>query len=154
MNEKPKKVISYANEDKLASKAILGTTIGGQEVQDIIINAYLEKHLKKIRINIKSLSVNRAWQGRRYKTPAYDRYEAEMVYLLPKNVVIQPGELQLNIRVGYSSKASDLDNCIKPFLDILSRKYSFNDKQIYRIEAEKEIVKKGREYIEFEIIKK
>lgn len=108
----------------------------------------------KIKIEIKSLSVNAVWQGKRFKTTAYKNYELSVMYLLPRKYVIQPGKLQLNLWVGYSSKAADIDNCIKPFIDILTRKYSFNDRQIYRLEIEKEIVKKGCEYIEFEIIKK
>ena len=40
---------------------------------------------------------------------------------------------------------------IKNFVDILSKKYHFNDSLIYRGIIEKVIVPKGKEYIKFEI---
>ena len=36
-----------------------------------------------MRINLKPLSVNQAWMGRKFKTPAYKKYEADMLILLP-----------------------------------------------------------------------
>lgn len=102
------------------------------------------------RISIKPLSVNKCWQGKRFKTKDYEVYEKELLYLLPKKA-IYPGKLALYLKVGFSSKASDLDNCIKPILDILQKKYGFDDKRVYLIEASKEDVKKGEEYIEFEL---
>ena len=71
--------------------------------------------------------------------------------MLPKKCKIPKGELELNIKWGFSSKLSDLDNPIKPFLDILQKKYGFNDSRVYKATIEKEIVKKGFEFIEFEI---
>lgn len=101
-------------------------------------------------IKIKPLSVNRCWQGRRFKTPDYNDYEKELLYLLPKKL-IYPGKLSLYIKIGFSSKASDLDNAMKPILDILQKKYNFDDKRIYKIEASKIDVKKGEEFIDFEL---
>ncbi|WP_283687571.1 hypothetical protein [Dysgonomonas sp. Marseille-Q5470] len=46
---------------------------------------------------------------------------------------------------------SDWDNPVKPTQDILSKKYRFNDKLIRKAIVETEIIKKGKEYIEFEI---
>lgn len=103
-----------------------------------------------VRLKLKALSVNRCWQGRRFKTPAYNDYEKELLYRLPR-LVIPPGRLFLRLQIGFSNKASDIDNPIKPILDILQKKYGFNDKKVYVIEASKEDVKKGEEYIEFAI---
>lgn len=103
-----------------------------------------------VRISIKPLSVNKCWQGRRFKTRDYTDYEKELLYLLPKKV-IYPGKLALYLKIGFSSKTSDLDNAIKPILDIFQKKYGFDDKRIYRIEAFKEIVPKGEEYVDFSI---
>lgn len=104
-----------------------------------------------MRVNIKPLSTNRLFQGRRFRTPEYDAYE-----LLIKNGVSdwQPAlydRMTFKIQVGLSSKNADLDNCIKGFVDILQKKLGFNDSKIYRIEAQKEIVPKGDEYIDVEI---
>ena len=104
----------------------------------------------KVRIPIKPLSVNQCWQGRRFKTPLYKAYEQELSLRLPK-IDIAPYKLRISVWLGVSSKNSDLDNPIKPFLDILSKKYGFNDKKVYRLEVEKVDVKKGDEFIEFQI---
>lgn len=102
------------------------------------------------RIEIKPISVNDCWQGRRFKTQEYGIYEKEVSYLLPR-LKVPPGRLLLRLTVGFSNKASDLDNMVKPFVDILQKKYGFNDKQIYGMDLWKEDVKKGEEFIEFEI---
>ena len=103
------------------------------------------------KINIKPLSVNNAWQGKRFKTNLYKSYEQELFYLLPK-LKIPEGKLRLKLLFGLSSKAGDLDNPVKPFIDILQKKYLFNDKKIYKLEIEKIDVKKGKEFISFEIM--
>lgn len=104
-----------------------------------------------VRISIKPLSVNKCWQGRRFKTPDYSAYETELMYVLPK-LKIPSGKLLLDLTVGFSNKASDIDNFIKPFLDILQKKYKFNDKMIYALIVNKQDVKKGEEFIHFEIL--
>tara|TARA_R110002124_G_scaffold283449_2_gene459474 strand:- start:3344 stop:3679 length:336 start_codon:yes stop_codon:yes gene_type:complete len=106
-----------------------------------------------IRINIKPLSVNNAWAGRRFKTQEYKTYEKMLTPLLPSRLLSDlKGKLELSIVFGFSSKGSDGDNPLKPFIDILSKKYGFNDNQIYSYVIKKEIVKKGFEFIDFKII--
>lgn len=102
-------------------------------------------------IKIKPLSVNKCWQGKRYKTIDYKRFEKDALLLLPKKLEIPKGKLKIYIKWGFSSSASDYDNPIKPFQDILQLKYKFNDNRIFKAIIEKEIVKKGDEFIEFEI---
>ncbi len=103
-------------------------------------------------VNIKPLSVNQCWKGRRFKTPIYKKYEKELLLLLPK-LDIPEGKLEITITFGFSSKASDWDNPIKPFQDILQKRYGFNDSRVYKATVTKEIVKKGKEFIEFDIKK-
>lgn len=103
-----------------------------------------------MRINIKPLSVNQVWQGKRFKTKAYKEYEKEVLLIL-KPINVSGGKLSLHLRFGLSSKNADIDNPIKPVLDIFQKKYGFNDRQIYRLEIEKVDVAKGQEFIEFEI---
>lgn len=103
------------------------------------------------RVNIKPMSVNKAWRGgRRYKTNEYKAYEHEMLLKLPR-MTTPDGKLGINIHAGFSNKGADVDNILKPLLDILQKKYDFNDSRIYRIHIEKQIVKKGDEFISFEI---
>jgi Holliday junction resolvase RusA-like endonuclease len=105
-----------------------------------------------IRLNIKPLSVNDAWKGRRFRTDTYKAY-SKVVLLMLKKLEVPKGKLTLKVKFGFSSKGSDIDNPVKPLLDILQKKYRFNDNKIYRLEVDKEEVKKGEEYIEFELSK-
>jgi Holliday junction resolvase RusA-like endonuclease len=112
----------------------------------------LKEELEEMcKINIKPLSQNSSWAGRRFKTPKYKKYEVDVLLLLPPNIKIPPGKLKMAFVVGYSNKLSDADNFLKNFLDILQKKYGFNDNLVYRIEITKEIVKKGEEFVEFNI---
>jgi Holliday junction resolvase RusA-like endonuclease len=104
------------------------------------------------KINIKALSVNRAYQGRRFKTPELKAYQEELAYRLPK-LKVPKGKLFVKYRFGVSSKASDADNLCKAFQDTLSEQYGFNDKLIYKLEIEKIDIAKGKEFIEFDIQK-
>lgn len=103
------------------------------------------------KILIKPLSVNQAWMGRKFKTKFYKDYEIELALKLPKLKINKESKLELNLIVGYSNKSSDIDNFLKPFIDVLQKKYLFNDRNIYKLNIVKEIVKKGSEFIEFKI---
>ena len=74
-----------------------------------------------MRLNIKPLSVNEAWQGRRKKTIKYMKYQRD-VNLILRPFTVPDGDLMLKLTFGFSSKGSDWDNPIKPFQDILSKK--------------------------------
>ena len=100
------------------------------------------------KINIKPLSVNDAWQGKRFKTARYKKYERDLILLLP-NITLPKGEIEIYIEWGFSSKASDIDNPTKNFIDVLQKKYKFDDKNIYKAVLKKRIVSKGQEYIKF-----
>ncbi|TNE75108.1 RusA family crossover junction endodeoxyribonuclease [bacterium] len=104
-----------------------------------------------IHLDIKPLSVNDAWQGRRYKTDAYRKFEKSMLFLLPKRTIPKDKKLKVQIEYGFSSKASDIDNPCKMLLDVLQKKYGFNDSQIYELIQHKEIVKKGEEFININV---
>jgi Holliday junction resolvase RusA-like endonuclease len=103
------------------------------------------------RLEIKPLSVNDVWRGRRFKTPDYRAYEQHCFLILPNAVEIPEGRLELKIRFCLSSAGGDIDNPTKPILDILQKKYGFNDSRIYRLLIEKVITKKGGEFVEFSI---
>lgn len=94
------------------------------------------------------MSVNECWQGRRFKTPKYRKYEADCLYLLPKGLTLTP-PYRLRLEFGVSNMAMDVDNPVKPFIDILQKKYKFNDKDIIELHITKIKVKKGAEYIRF-----
>ncbi len=104
-----------------------------------------------ITVNIKPLSVNSAWQGKRFKTPAYQSYEKAVLLMLPKRIEIPNPPFSITFEFGVSSKLSDWDNPIKPFQDILCKKYGIDDRDIYRGTVSKVLVKKGEEYVKFKI---
>lgn len=104
------------------------------------------------KINIKAISVNQVWQGRRFKTPAYNKYESDVGKLLPSGIEIPTGPLALFLEVGQSNMAADFDNPVKPFVDILSKKYGFNDKMIVEAIIRKRKVEKGDEYVLFNLV--
>jgi Holliday junction resolvase RusA-like endonuclease len=101
-------------------------------------------------VHTKPISVNKAWQGRRYKTDAYKAYETIMLLQLPRIIVPEP-PFKLTLVFGFSNKASDFDNPVKPLVDILQKKYGFNDKDIYEAVIHKKIVPKGKEYVCFSL---
>ena len=102
------------------------------------------------RIDIKPLSVNDAWQGKRFKSPKYKIYEELLLSLIPANKV-PDGKLKIDITYGFSNVASDVDNPTKCLVDIMQKRYKFNDKNIYELNLKKEIVKKGKEFFEYTI---
>lgn len=104
-----------------------------------------------IRSPVKPLSMNQAYMGRKRKTVLYKRYEKALLALLPAMHVPEVGELVLHIRADFSNKRMDIDNCLKPFIDILQMQYNFNDNRIYCIIVKKNIVPKGEEGMFFKI---
>ena len=107
-----------------------------------------------VEIKIKPLSVNRVWKGKKYKTEIYENYEEALGYLLPKGIgIFKDSKLKIDLIFGVSSKGSDIDNPVKPFLDILQKVYLFNDNHIYEMNLKKVITKKKSEFIRFKIEK-
>lgn len=102
-----------------------------------------------MKLTIKPLSVNRCWQGKRFKTKEYILYERLIMATLPSDYFIPEGNLQAHYIFGMSNKNADNDNPVKPIQDILQKKYGFNDHRIYKTIVEKIDVPKGEEFIEF-----
>ena len=100
-------------------------------------------------INIKPLSVNEAWKGRRFKTDKYKSYEMEMFYRLPSIKLPDP-PLKVYYEFGFSRTNCDIDNPVKTIQDILQKKYGFDDKDIFEMVVKKVKVKTGEEYLKFE----
>jgi Holliday junction resolvase RusA-like endonuclease len=101
-------------------------------------------------ISKKPLSVNEAWKGTRYKTKLYNAYEKELLLTLPKFVMPSP-PYEIYLHFGFSNKKADIDNPVKPFLDIMQKKYNFNDCDIFSLIIKKSVVKKELEFIEFDV---
>lgn len=87
----------------------------------------------------KPLSTNRLWRGRRFKTPEYLSYERELTFLLKRAPSTFLGPLQVELTFYMTNANSrDVDNPIKPILDILCKLgYFEDDRQIQKITATK-----------------
>ena len=103
-----------------------------------------------MKVKIKPISMNAAYRGRRFKSAEYKTYIKDTLLQL-KPFKVPEGELELHLQIGVSNRGFDLDNCAKPFIDILQKKYGFNDNRIYSISLMKRIVPKGQEYISFDL---
>lgn len=103
-----------------------------------------------MRIDYKPLSVNEAWKGRRFKTDAYKIYERDLLWLLP-NYAMPAKPFSVKLTFGLSTLNADIDNPVKPFLDILQKKYRFNDRDIMELHVFKQKTEKGKEFINFSI---
>jgi Holliday junction resolvase RusA-like endonuclease len=107
----------------------------------------------QFKINDKPLSINEAFQGRRFKTPAYKEYEKGMLLNMPRAKIEKDQMLRVEFFFGFSNKASDLDNPVKLLMDIAQKKYGFDDKMVFELNVRKCIVKKGEEFIHMGIYK-
>lgn len=99
-----------------------------------------------ISLNIKPLSVNECWQGKRFKTPKYKRYEHYLLLALPHQTIPEP-PYSISFEFGLSNVCADWDNPVKPLQDILQKRYGFNDKDIHEAHVRKIKVGKGQEYV-------
>ena len=109
-----------------------------------------------MKFEVKPVSVNEAWQlkgFRKFKSKKYKEYQAKFDEILGDKAWPFKPDLLLDVivTVGFSNKLSDLDNALKPLFDTLSTKYDWNDNKIYSIQAYKEIVPKGKEFIDVKI---
>lgn len=102
------------------------------------------------RIDIKPISINEAYRGRRFATPELKQYKIDMGVLLPR-INVPDGKLSVAYHFGVSSKNSDGDNLIKATQDCIASHYGFNDNKIYEWYVKKIDVEKGKEFIEFEL---
>lgn len=101
-------------------------------------------------MNQKPLSANKMHYAKFKKdTKEYREYKADIFSLLGDReyALRDDDKFKLSLVVGYSSKLSDLDNSFKPLLDSMQLAMGFDDRQVFEIEALKDHVKRGDEYI-------
>jgi Holliday junction resolvase RusA-like endonuclease len=102
-----------------------------------------------VRLGIKPFSANNMHYARKkVDSAAYKEYKGTIADLIGGDYRVSPkAQLKLTLISGFSSKASDLDNTFKPLLDSMQLSMGFDDKQIYSIEAYKDVGKRGQEYL-------
>lgn len=104
------------------------------------------------KLNIKAISLNEAYRGKRFSTKKLKKFKIDIFKLLKPMKITKGKKLSVTYKFGVSSKSSDGDNLIKVTQDCLAEAYDFNDKIIYQWFVEKHDVAKGKEYIEFLIV--
>lgn len=104
-----------------------------------------------IHIQLKPLSINEAWRGRRTKTEKYKEYEWNCFTYLPKDYEVPEGKLVAMYEFGIATQA-DWDNPVKALQDILQKKYGFNDKDIMLAIVKKTVVKNGKGFFRFDFL--
>lgn len=91
-----------------------------------------------IKVEIKPLSINDAFQGRRFKTKESKQFDMDMATILPRKEMIR-GIVEIHYQffmVNHSM--ADYDNVIKCFQDNLVKKgYIEDDRKIYRAVIDK-----------------
>jgi len=112
-----------------------------------------------IKLDIKPLSVNRAYKAVKVrgkasmaKSSEYKQYTKDLPLLLPSHLQLPPGKLVFIIKFYFATAASDIDNCIKSMQDLICDYYAVNDNKIYLLLVEKHTGHKGNERIEFEFL--
>ena len=96
-------------------------------------------------IDIKPLSVNRAWQGRRFKTKEYNEWLKLALALMGRKKMLK-GDLSVHIDFYFKYvKKNDIDNPIKCLLDVITKAGWINDdRQIYYLSVCKKQSNKER----------
>ena len=116
----------------------------------IATNSLLLSQVIMKKIKLKPLSVNNAWQWRRFSTPEKKIYEAKLLKAL-EGTYLEGWPPYCIYFWLYISKMQDYDNSLKVSQDILCKFYGINDRDIYRAVIEKIPTKRGEEYFAFEI---
>ena len=63
------------------------------------------------KVNIKPLSTNKAWKGRRFKSPNYKAFESELIYKLP-NIDLPKPPFELTLDFGFSKPSKNDDRLL------------------------------------------
>ena len=110
----------------------------------------MNKVVLEVRLNQKPLSANKMHYAKFKKdTKEYREFKSDIYHLLGGQTYdfLLTDKFKMSLVVGFSSKLSDLDNAFKPLLDSMQLAMGFDDRQVFEIEALKDHVKKGDEYI-------
>lgn len=108
------------------------------------------------KLKIKPLSVNKCWQGRRFKTPDYKSYETELVFLIKMRKLEKVcGFVTIDYHFYLKNfKMSDAGNFEKPLTDIIVKSGLIDDDRfIKKMTLEKFQCIGNDEYIEINIDK-
>lgn len=107
----------------------------------------------KVKLDIKPLSVNCLWRGRRFKTPEYEKYGKDIALLLPyKKIQMVEGYVNIHYKFYLKNwKGTDGDNLVKGLQDVLVQLGCIeDDRKIMKYVIEKIPSKENRIEVEIE----
>lgn len=108
----------------------------------------------KILLPITPMSINKCYQGRRFRTKEYKAWQEHGIYLLKGQYGLS-GKFHVKIKWYKKTVAStDIDNPVKPVVDLLVKSGVIpDDRYIYKLEVEKHKTPEGQEdYYDIEIL--
>lgn len=105
------------------------------------------------KVDIKPISINACWQGRRFKTKSYAAWREESLWLVKEKKIKKVKgrcEVQLTFHCSKNFKRADIDNMIKPALDsLVDSGVIEDDRFIERLVVDK--VKSTKDFWEFSV---
>ena len=103
-------------------------------------------------LDIKPISINKAFRGRRFKTQECNDYEDDFMKIAPRQKMIE-GIVEIEYKFYTKNhKMADIDNMIKVTQDLLVKcHYIEDDRKIYKLIVYK--IPSDRDYMEIEIKK-
>lgn len=112
----------------------------------------------EITLPLKPISTNKIWSGKRWMSAAAKQFKSDCRILLfskrmelkTMSAAAMEEELAISLRFGLV-RDMDIDNCLKLVIDSLSDVLGIDDKKFRRVSAEKEKVKRGREFISLSV---
>lgn len=111
----------------------------------------------EIKLNVSPLSVNKAWQGRRFKTDHYKQFEKDVCKLLPASKKIKNQKQEVFVHYVYhlhnygNTDTANMEKCLTDIL--VKRGYIFDDRYIRAIYQRKERLDPNvREWVDIHIV--
>lgn len=95
--------------------------------------------------------MNKAWQGKRYRSTDYEKYRKKILKSLEGRKEQVKGKLFVFYEFGFSSSNSDIDNPVKCIQDVVFEHYGINDNRVYFSMQKKTIVKPGQEFVKISV---
>ena len=123
------------------------------EANQIDADSHVVSDTIEDKLDIKAISVNEAYTGRRFATDKLRQFKKDMANLLRGRKIkdAKGKRIKIEYDVGCSNAGFDVHNAIKATTDCISDKYGFNDNQVYLMTIKKTMVPKRAEFIYFKI---
>ena len=109
--------------------------------------------MSPVRLNLKPVSTNEMYGGKKFKSKKARQFESDAAILLARNArqrILPNGDLTIHFRFG-TTRQKDLSNNVKLLEDIIARHYGIDDRRFCGQTAVRVPVKKGEEFIIFQI---